>query len=313
MVRQSFGGDWTTSKLRCLDKYLRAYTRALSKQNFETWYIDSFAGTGWLTLKQTEEEEKKNIVAESQGSLFNLIEKPKSKESLDGSARLALKVSPSFNKYFFIEKSPTRFNELKKLETEFSDKEILFSNSDANIYLRELCESRNWIKEGVRAVLFLDPYGLNVSWETLKIIAETQAIDLWYLFPFGIGLNRLLTVDGNIKPSHRLIIDNVLGESDWYDAFYKTNTYSNLFESGILTEKNADFETIRQYLIGRLKTLFPGVADNPKLLYNNKKNPLYLLCFASANPKGAKLAIKIAQDVLRTEETSEYKLKYRVD
>lgn len=30
-----------------------------------------------------------------------------------------------------------------------------------------------------------------------------------------------------------------------------------------------------------------------------RNNPLYLLCFASANPKGAKTAIKIAQDILK--------------
>jgi hypothetical protein len=32
---------------------------------------------------------------------------------------------------------------------------------------------------------------------------------------------------------------------------------------------------------------------------NSKNNPLYLLCFASGNPMGAKTAIKIAQDILK--------------
>jgi hypothetical protein len=45
--------------------------------------------------------------------------------------------------------------------------------------------------------------------------------------------------------------------------------------------------------------VFEGVARNPLLLVNSKNTPLYLLCFAAANKKGAKTAIKIAQDILK--------------
>lgn len=44
-----FGGDWTTTKLRILQSYLRAYTTALKKQPFTKVYIDAFAGTGYRT------------------------------------------------------------------------------------------------------------------------------------------------------------------------------------------------------------------------------------------------------------------------
>lgn len=64
-------------------------------------------------------------------------------------------------------------------------------------------------------------------------------------------------------------------------------------------EKVADFESISQYFVERLKTVFAGVADNPLVLYNSCNNPLYLLCFASGNPKGSKTAIKIAQEILK--------------
>jgi hypothetical protein len=35
-------------------------------------------------------------------------------------------------------------------------------------------------------------------------------------------------------------------------------------------------------------------------LLNSQNTPLYLLCFASANPKGAPTAIKIAQHILKS-------------
>ncbi|MGI9165743.1 MAG: hypothetical protein ACR2G5_05060 [Pyrinomonadaceae bacterium] len=45
--------------------------------------------------------------------------------------------------------------------------------------------------------------------------------------------------------------------------------------------------------------MFAGVAENPLPLFNSRNVPLYLLCFASGNSRGAKAAIKIAQDILR--------------
>ena len=63
--------------------------------------------------------------------------------------------------------------------------------SDANEYLNEpLWQGLD--RGPRRAVLFLDPYGMEVEWDTMVAIAKTQAIDLWILFPLGIAVNRLL-------------------------------------------------------------------------------------------------------------------------
>jgi hypothetical protein len=56
---------------------------------------------------------------------------------------------------------------------------------------------------------------------------------------------------------------------------------------------------VSEYLVSRLKTVFPGVADNPLPLFNSTNNLLYLLAFACANTRAAPTAIKIAQDILR--------------
>ncbi len=42
-----FGGDWTEEKLKCVSKYLRAYTKIMNNQPFNFAYIDAFAGTGY--------------------------------------------------------------------------------------------------------------------------------------------------------------------------------------------------------------------------------------------------------------------------
>ena len=289
MIQQSFGGDWTEEKLNRVRKYLVAYATIMSKYNFRYAYIDAFAGTGYRELK--EDEESSTLM------LPELIEQ-ESKKFLDGSARIALQTEPRFNKYIFIEKDENKIAELNKLKAEFTNlaNDITIIQSDANIYINQLC-AKNWKTN--RAVLFLDPFGMQVPWSTIASIARTEAIDLWYLFPIGIAVNRLLKKDGNIKPSIRRRLDEVFGTPEWYETFYSIRTERDLFGNYSFTEKTADFQVIANYFVERLKTVFEGVAENPILLVNSQNSPLYLLCFASANKKGAPTAIKIAQHILK--------------
>lgn len=287
MAEQKFGGDWTEDKLKRVRKYLPAYTKIMNKQlYFRYAYIDAFAGTGYRENKQEEDDSL---------PLFPEFDLPAQK-FFDGSARIALEVKPRFHKYIFIEKDEDKARQLEKLKEEFPEQanDILIINEDANQYIAKLCY-RDWSKR--RAVLFLDPFGMNVSWETITAIAKTEAIDLWYLFPL-MGVNRLLRNDGNIEESNRRKLDNIFGTTDWYDTFYQTRGL-DLFGNCSWTEKTADGKSIGQYFVDRLKTIFPGVAENPLLLRNSRNGPLFLLCFAAANEKGAKTAIKIAKHILK--------------
>jgi three-Cys-motif partner protein len=289
MIQQSFGGDWTEEKLNRIRKYLVAYATIMSKYNFRYAYIDAFAGTGYRELK--EDDEPSTLM------LPELVEQ-ESKKFFDGSARIALQTEPRFTKYIFIEKDERKIAELNKLKAEFLSlaNDIIIVQSDANTYINELC-AKNWKTN--RAVLFLDPFGMQVPWSTIASIARTEAIDLWYLFPIGIAVNRLLKKNGNIQPSIRRRLDEIFGTSNWYETFYSIRTERDLFGNFSFTEKTADFQLIAKYFVERLKTVFEGVAENPLLLVNSQNSPLYLLCFASANKKGAPTAIKIAQHILK--------------
>jgi hypothetical protein len=58
-------------------------------------------------------------------------------------------------------------------------------------------------------------------------------------------------------------------------------------------------ETIGRYYNDRLGVIFPGVAKEPGVLRNSTNNPLYLLCFAVGNERGAPIALKIAEHLLK--------------
>ena len=286
--QQSFGGGWTTEKLERVRKYLKAYATIMKDRNFHFAYIDAFAGTGYRTYRQD---------ANPDELMFPEIAEREVQEFLQGSARIALQVQPKFQKYILIEKDDNRFAELQGLKAEFPSDDIELIRSDANEYLKNLC-GKNWIRHQRRAVLFLDPYG-EVEWHTIAAIANTQAIDLWILFPLGIAVNRLLKTDGNVDPTIREKLNSFFGTNDWYDTFYETVSNLTLFGEETVTRKTSDFRSIAQYFVERLQAVFTGVANNPLPLYNSKNNPLYLLCFAAGNPRGASTAVKIAQDILR--------------
>ena len=221
-------------------------------------------------------------------------------EFFNGSARVAFEVTPRFSKYIFIEKNETRFGELQQLKEEFPDlqTDIKLVRDEANSYLQELC-SYDWLRSGHRAVLFLDPYGMAVKWKTIEAIANTQAIDLWILFPLGMAVNRLLRNDGQIDLAVQNTLNEFFGAEDWFEEFYREDETPSLFENLPGQQKVADCDSIETYFIRRLESVFTEVAKNPLRLYNSCNNPLYLLCFAAGNSKGASTAVKIAQDILK--------------
>jgi three-Cys-motif partner protein len=148
-------------------------------------------------------------------------------------------------------------------------------------------------------VLFLDPYGMQVEWETIEAIAGTEAIDLWLLFPLGVGVNRLLTRSGTIPEPWKRRLDVLLGTSAWHDDLYQVEATPTLFGGEEERTVKVSTETIGRYFNRRLGSIFAGCAPEPGVLRNSKNNPLYLLCFAVGNARGKDIALRIANHLLK--------------
>src|SRR5690554_7513878 len=95
---QYFGGDWTTEKLERVKKYLQAYVRIMNKQNFRFLYIDAFAGTGYVELKDKQEDKIASLLLD--------LAKAEPQRFIQGSAQVALQIEPSFHK----DRKSTRLN-----------------------------------------------------------------------------------------------------------------------------------------------------------------------------------------------------------
>lgn len=169
--------------------------------------------------------------------------------------------------------------------------------SEANRSVIDFCDSTDWKKN--RAVLFLDPFGMQVEWATLEKVAATEAIDLWLLFPLGQSVTRLLRKHEPPPDDWAACLTRFFGTDEWRTAFYsKEVPQGDLFDASVPERRCCNLQDIERYFIGRLKSIFKGVVEKPMYLRNSKEVPLFLLCFAAGNSRGSKPAIKIASDIM---------------
>lgn len=292
--QKPYGGAWTQEKLKILNRYLTEYMKILRKHAyFSTVYVDAFAGSGTITPRSHGKQIKASeyVRSDRDAEIF-----------LKGSARVALEINPAFGRYVFIESDTAKCQELEQLRVDYPEqaKRIQIINADATAYLTSWCLETNWSR--TRAVVFLDPFGMQVEWSLLKTIAGTKSIDLWLLVPLWIGANRLLTKDEMPPPEWEAKLTRFFGTDEWKERFYGPKIQRGLFDRGDEQEKRIDHEALNAYFVDRLNDLFPGgVAKNPLVQRNSRNSPLFLLCFATANPKKSvqKAALGIAEWLLK--------------
>lgn len=273
MGNENWGGSWTQEKLTILENYLNAYMTIMKGNKraryFKTIYIDAFAGTGKLY-----QDESPDMFEEEM------------EQYQKGSASIAVGLQKPFDEYYFIENSKKKCKELEEMFSYRKNITILYG--DANNEINRICEQYNW--EETRAVVFLDPYGMQVRWDTIELIAATKAIDMWYLFPLGIGVMRLMKRDGKIDLANAKKLNEILGDEEWKGLFYETRTVKNLFGEEDITQRKADYKDVLEYINSKLDTIFKGIVKNPKIFYNSKKSPMFSLCFAAEHDAAIKIA-----------------------
>jgi three-Cys-motif partner protein len=283
-----FGGVSTDLKLSIVEAYLRAFTTALRPKFRELIYIDAFAGTGERTVRYATDD--LGVLDEALRSGI---------ERLRGSARIAIDTKPPFNKLTFIDRNPVHCEALRALRAMHPSRHIDVREGEATTILDELISRRSWA--GCRGVLFLDPYGMSVPWETLVSVRKTEALDTWYLVSLAGLYRQAAREPRGLTPDKRAAITRRLGYEGWEAEWYGTVKEHSLF--GGIDEREfrvADVKMIESTVTARLKTLFPAVGG-PLTLQNDRGHPMNSLFFLPSNPKPAAfgLAMKIADHILK--------------
>jgi three-Cys-motif partner protein len=132
----------------------------------------------------------------------------------------------------------------------------------------------------------------------LKEIAETQVIDVWYLFPLSGLYRQAARQMVNVDESKAAAIDRCLGTTAWREAFYRADLNTDLFGDDPLLTRHADVDVIESFVRERLETIFPKVLPPLRLPKNGA--PLFSLFFAVSNPSGRAIGVatRIAKHIL---------------
>ena len=283
MNSTTFGGDWTSKKLEILRRYLDAYTTALKEQPskerpFNLIYVDAFAGEGaWKPGKEYDRD---------YGDFRTLRQ---------GSPQIALKIrDKAFDRFLFIERDPQRCESLQRLGCEFPNRNIKIVNGDANTALPEFCRR---LGKFDRAVVFLDPFATEVAWETVEVIAQTEKIDCWILFPL-MAITRMMPNKSEPPPALAKHLDRVFGNREHWQSLYGPPLQLSLFGDEPSQERHGGSEAIADRYRKRLESVFAKVAPTRRTLVNSKDSPLFDLYFAASNPIGAGPALRIANHIL---------------
>jgi three-Cys-motif partner protein len=249
--------------------------------------VDAFAGRGKQQLPRSADLADHECLEAS--AMF-----------LEGSAIRALNVSSGstrgFDKFIFIESNRAASEELgTNIMSDFPKivDRIEILRSDANKALCEYIDKINWAT--TRSLVFLDPFCLEVRWDTIARLASTQACDVWYLFPL-VGVIRMMTNTGKIDQAWKDKLSNLFGTADWYDEFYPMEQTS-IFGSGDKI-KDASTDHILSYIQARLKSVFAAVS-NPAVLYNSRGFPLFALVMGVSNPRARKQALGISNHLIK--------------
>lgn len=294
-----FGGQHTDIKLAIVEAYLQRYSAALHTWCKNVWYIDAFAGTGSRTVR----------VKARAGDLFE-EPVPEQIEQRRGSAKIALDIDPPFDRLVFMDVRARHVSALEALRSEYPNRDVAILQGNANELIKKDIDWPGW--RSARAVMFLDPYGMDVEWATLQMIAATQAIDVWYLFPLA-GLYRQAARDFNkIDQTKERAITRMLGTEEWKTKLYAevppVKDLLGLVELPAARQREANVSGLERYVAERLRTIFPEVLEPYPLPPIERPQRYSLFCaISNPSPRATALARSFGNSITRSLTASRHK------
>jgi three-Cys-motif partner protein len=264
-------GAWSELKLEIIEKYGAAYTKAFAKtRNLKKYYIDGFSGAGVHVSKRT-------------------------KAAIEGSPARALKITPPFDAFYFIDLNADKTDYLRNICADRPNVHI--HTGDCNEYLtRELLPTIQY-ENFNRALCLLDPYGLDLDWDVIRQAGQSRAVDLFLNFPV-MDMNRnAIWRDPERAPAGGVDRMNVFwGDDSWRQAAYAESRQRSFFGPDL--EKQGNEQIVAAFQERLKKVAGFGFVPKPLPMRNSRKTVVYYLFLAS--PKA--VAAKIITDIFRAYE-----------
>ena len=255
-------GYWSEIKLDIIRSYAVAYSKILSGRDLHHVYIDAFAGSGKHLSRTT-------------------------KAIVSGSPQVALDIKPPFKEYYFIDIDGAKVAELNKIVVDRPEAHVLEGDCNSKL-LTEVFPNVMW-EDYRRGLCLLDPYGLDLDWEVIKVAGQMRSMEIFLNFPvMDMNRNVLWSNPDGVDPAHIIRMNTFWGDESWKEAAYRRTV--NLFgETLEIKERNV---TIASAFRDRLREVanFKHVS-RPLPMRNSKGAIVYYLFFASQ--------LQLADDIIK--------------
>ena len=256
-------GIWSELKLEIVEKYGSAYTGAFANQpRLKKFYVDAFSGAGVHISKR-------------------------SGGQIDGSPARALKTSPPFDGFVFIDMDAQKTAHLKRLCAGRSDVHI--ETGDASKYLTKTLLPTIKYEDYKRALCLFDPYGLHLEWRAMEMAGQSRAIDMFLNFPvMDMNRNAIWRNPSAVPQDGIDRMNSFWGDESWREAAYTEHPQGNLFGAPDIVKQG------NEAIVGAFRERLRKVAGfqfvpEPLPMKNSTNAVVYYLFFASQKPVAQKI------------------------
>ncbi len=244
-------GVWGEKKYKLVGGYCDIFTSGMRYKWDKLVYIDLFSGSGYARIKDT-----------------NRI--------LKSSALISLSVPKKFDKYIFCEADEEKLKALKeRVDREFPEADVEYVLGDSNENIDKIVSlvPQNNREEGILRFCFVDPFSLNLKFETIDKLSRVGKVDFLILLALLMDANRnfIYYVEENSTK-----IDHFIADTNWRIPFKNGEIRSEDFIK-YLSDK---------YDVNMTKLGFVEPVAKHLVKIDNKNIPLYYLAFYSKNPRG---------------------------
>ena len=237
-------GEWSSDKHYFLMRYIDAFTTSMKKKKWSALhYIDLFAGAG--------------------------IERLQTSKELDwGSPLIAAQARPAFDRLHLCEKSRRKYGALNSRVAKICPNSQVL-HGDANEQIDHIVRE---VPEGSLSLAFLDPYGLHLNFETVKVLSQLR-VDLIVYFPDH--LDALRNWENNYLEDPKSNLDRWMGPGcDWRAALNSA-------------PQDRHAEALRGLYVAQIRML--GYTHFEYRRIYAKAHPLYILILCSRSALAGKL------------------------
>jgi three-Cys-motif partner protein len=256
-------GYWSEIKLAILEEYAKPYNQILLAQHFHPIYIDGFAGAGHHVAKGSD-------------------------RIIEGSPMRALGVEPKFEVFHFVDLDSSRVTQLKKLSA--GRPNVSIYHGDCNQVLAEQIFPKISYAARQRALCILDPYGLQLDWETIQLAGKSKVLEIFLNFPvMDMNRNVFWRDYERVPTSQQERMTKFWGDDSWKDAAYRTR--QGLFEE--MQERTSN-DDVAEAFRARLQQIAGfQFVPKPMPMRNSKGAIVYYLFFATQNSTANKIVKEI--------------------